>query len=112
MDGKSYIARDLPTTGLFDRIYISRQYPIFKKRIVVDRREKLLKKMRNSPTGVRFAEVVALLHIEGFVLFNRRGSHCTFHRADGRLLTIVRPHGSRTTCHPADIRKLLEAIER
>jgi predicted RNA binding protein YcfA (HicA-like mRNA interferase family) len=78
----------------------------------VNRRGKLLQKMRNSPTGVRFAEVVALLRIEGFVLFNRRGSHCTFHREDGRLLTIVRPHGSRNTCHPADIRKLLEAIER
>ena len=76
------------------------------------RREKLLQKMRNSPTGIRFAEVASLLQHEGFVLFNRRGSHCTFHRADGRLLTIVRPHGSRNTCHPADIRKLLEALER
>jgi predicted RNA binding protein YcfA (HicA-like mRNA interferase family) len=78
----------------------------------VGRREKLLQKMRNSPTGIRFAEVVSLLQHEGFVLFNRRGSHCTFHRADERLLTIVRPHGSRNTCHPADIRKLLEALER
>ena len=76
------------------------------------RREKLLQKMRNSPTGIRFAEVVSLLQNEGFVLFNRRGSHCTLHRADGRLLTIVRPHGSHNTCHPADIRKLLEALER
>jgi hypothetical protein len=31
---------------------------------------------------------VSLLQIEGFVLFNRRGSHCTFHRADGRLVTM------------------------
>jgi predicted RNA binding protein YcfA (HicA-like mRNA interferase family) len=76
----------------------------------VDRRDKLLQKMRDAPTGIRFAEVVSLLRIEGFVLFNRRGSHCTFHRADGRLLTIVRPHGSRNTCHPADIRKLLEVL--
>ena len=76
------------------------------------RRDKLLEKMRNSPTGIRFAEVASLLHQEAFVLFNQRGSHCTFHRADGRILTIVRPHGSRKTCHPADIRKLLEALDR
>ncbi|MCE5266479.1 MAG: type II toxin-antitoxin system HicA family toxin [Planctomycetaceae bacterium] len=76
------------------------------------RRDKLLQKMRNSPTSVRFADVVSLLQQDGFVLFNRRGSHCTFHRADGRLLTIVRPHGTRNTCHPADVRRLLEALER
>jgi predicted RNA binding protein YcfA (HicA-like mRNA interferase family) len=79
---------------------------------LVRQRSKLLEKMRNSPTGIRFTEVVTLLHQEGFVLFNQRGSHCTYHRADGRILTIVRPHGSRKTCHPADIRKLLEALDR
>jgi predicted RNA binding protein YcfA (HicA-like mRNA interferase family) len=70
----------------------------------MSRRDKLLVKMRRSPQSVRFGEVEALLRHEGFVLFNRRGSHCTFHRADGRLLTIVRPHGKRETCHPDDIR--------
>ena len=76
------------------------------------RREKLLDKMRRSPHSIRFAEVQTVLGQEGFVLFNQRGSHCTYHRADGRLLTIVRPHGKRKTCHPRDIRKLLEALER
>jgi predicted RNA binding protein YcfA (HicA-like mRNA interferase family) len=76
------------------------------------RREKLFDKMRRSPKNIRFGEVQALLRYEGFILFNRRGSHCTFHRADGRLLTVVRPHGKRKTCHPADIRKILEALER
>ena len=76
------------------------------------RREKLVEKMRRSPKNIRFGEVEALLRYEGFVLFNRRGSHCTYHRADGRLLTIVRPHGRRKTCHPEDIRKLVEARER
>lgn len=76
------------------------------------RREKLLEKMRRSPNNIRFGEVGALLRHEGFVLFNRRGSHRSYHRADGRLLTIVRPHGKRKTCHPEDIRKLLEALGR
>lgn len=74
------------------------------------RREKLLDKMRNSPGNIRFGEVEALLRHEGFVLFNQRGSHCTYHRADGRLLTIVKPHGGHKTCHSADIRKLLGAL--
>jgi predicted RNA binding protein YcfA (HicA-like mRNA interferase family) len=76
------------------------------------RREKLLEKMRRSPQSIRFGEVQALLRYEGFVLFNRRGSHCTYHRADGRLLTVVRPHGKRKTCHPEDVRKILEALRR
>ncbi len=78
----------------------------------MSRREKLVEKMRRSPQSVRFGEVQALLRYQGFVLFNRRGSHCTYHREDGRLLTVVRPHGQRKTCHPEDIRKILEALEQ
>ena len=74
------------------------------------RREKLLEKMRNSPGRIRFGEVDALLRYEGFIRFNQRGSHCTYHRLDGRLLTIVKPHGGHKTCHPADIQKLLGAL--
>ncbi len=74
----------------------------------MSRREKLLDKMRSTPGKVRFSEVEALLRYEGFVLFNARGSH----RTDERLLTVVRPHGRRKTCHPTDVRKILEAIER
>lgn len=77
----------------------------------MSRRAKLIDKLRNSPSVIRFGEVESLLRYEGFVLFNRRGSHCTFHHADGRLLTIVRPHGGRKTCHPADIHKLLRVLE-
>ena len=74
------------------------------------RREKLITKMKTSPQNIQFGEVVALLRQEGFILFNQRGSHCSFHRADGRVLTFVRPHGTRKTCHPADIGKLLEVL--
>jgi predicted RNA binding protein YcfA (HicA-like mRNA interferase family) len=54
--------------------------------------------------------VDALLRQNGFVLFNKRGSHRTYHHADGRLLTLVAPHGKRKTCHPEDDRKLLEVL--
>jgi predicted RNA binding protein YcfA (HicA-like mRNA interferase family) len=76
----------------------------------MSRRDKLLQKMRQSPRNIRFDEVKVLLRYEGFVLFNRRGSHCTYHRQDGRLLTVVRPHGGHKTCNPDDIRKILEAL--
>jgi predicted RNA binding protein YcfA (HicA-like mRNA interferase family) len=77
----------------------------------VSRRDKLLGKMQSRPAAIRFAEVDALLRYEGFVLFNQRGSHCTYHRPDGRVLSIVRPHGRHKTCHPEDIRKLLRALD-
>lgn len=76
------------------------------------RREKLIEKMRTSPGNVRFSQVDALLRYEGFILFNQRGSHCTYHREDGRILTIVKPRGKHKTCHPADVKKLLESLER
>ena len=76
------------------------------------RREKLLQKMHAHPEAIRFSEVDALLRYEGFVLFNRRGSHCTYHRADGRVLTVVCPHGRHKTCRRTDIGRLLEALER
>ncbi len=74
------------------------------------RREKLIAKMRSSPNNIRFSEVDALLTYAGCVLFNQRGSHCSYHREDGRLLTLVKPHGGRKTCHPSDIRRLLEVL--
>jgi predicted RNA binding protein YcfA (HicA-like mRNA interferase family) len=77
----------------------------------MSRREKLVEKMRNSPHNIRFGEVEALLRCEGFVLFNKRGSHRTYHHADGRVITVVVPHGRRKTCSPSDVRKVLEALE-
>ena len=76
----------------------------------MSRRAKLMESMRASPGNIRFVQAEALLRYEGFVIFNGRGSHSTFHHPDGRLITIVRPHGGRKTCHPADIRKLLEVL--
>ena len=76
----------------------------------MSRRDKLIEKMRHSPRSIRFSEVDALVRYEGFVLFNRRGSHCTYHRHDGRVLTVVRPHGRHKTCHPTDVQRLLELL--
>jgi hypothetical protein len=58
--------------------------------VSVTRRAKLIESMRASPGNIRFAQVGALLKYEGFVLFNSRGGK---------------------TCHPADVRKLLEVLD-
>ena len=76
----------------------------------MSRREKLIEKMKARPGDIRFPAVHALLKANDFVLFNQRGSHCTYHRADGRVLTIVKPHGGHKTCHPSDIRRLLGVL--
>ena len=72
--------------------------------------DKLVARIRRSPSSVRFREVETLLQRMDFVLFNSRGSHRTYHHTDGRVLTIVKPHGRRKTCHPRDIRKLLGVL--
>jgi predicted RNA binding protein YcfA (HicA-like mRNA interferase family) len=76
----------------------------------VSRRDKLVAKMRSTPGNIRFGQVDSLLRYQGFVLFNRRGSHRTYHHADGRLITVVVPHAKRKTCHPDDGRRLLEVL--
>ena len=78
----------------------------------MSRREKLLDKMRRTPDKIRPSEVEALLRFEGFEVVNRRGSHDTYRRPDGRILVVVRPHGGQATCHPRDIRRILEALDR
>jgi predicted RNA binding protein YcfA (HicA-like mRNA interferase family) len=76
----------------------------------MSRRDKLIAKMRDTPGKIRFAQVNALLRYEGFILFNKRGSHRTYHHADGRLITMVVAHGGRKTCHRDDIKKLIEVL--
>jgi len=59
----------------------------------MSRRGKLIERMQNTPGSIRFAQVAALLRHEGFVLFNKRGSHRSYHHSDGRLLTLFVPYG-------------------
>jgi predicted RNA binding protein YcfA (HicA-like mRNA interferase family) len=76
----------------------------------MSQRDKLIEKMQKSPGSVRFSEVEAILRHFGFIEFNAKGSHRSYHSPDGRLLTIVKPHGGRRTCHAKDIKRLLEFL--
>lgn len=73
--------------------------------------DKLIQKMRETPHKIRFAEAESLLFREGFVRFNQRGSHITFRHGDGRLLTVVRPHGREAYMWPHTVLKILEALD-
>ena len=57
-----------------------------------------------------FHKLKPFLRYEDFVLFNSRGSHRTYHREDGKVLTVVQPHGQRKTCSAQDIRRLLKVL--
>jgi predicted RNA binding protein YcfA (HicA-like mRNA interferase family) len=50
----------------------------------MSQRDKLIEHMHRTPGKIRFAQVPALLRYEGFVLFNKRGSHRTYHHPEGR----------------------------
>ena len=76
----------------------------------MSRRDKLLERMRTAPGATRFVQLQALLAFEGFEVINTRGSHFTYQHSDERLLVIVRPHGKRKTCHPRDVRRVLEIL--
>ncbi len=78
----------------------------------MSRREKLVDKMKKTPDKIRFSEAESLLRHEGFILFNSRGSHRTFHRDDGVVLTLVVPHGRHKTCNPSDIERIVEILGR
>jgi predicted RNA binding protein YcfA (HicA-like mRNA interferase family) len=44
-------------------------------------------------------------------VFDRaRGSHHVYVRG-GRVLTIVKPHGTHKTCHPGDVRDVIRFLE-
>jgi hypothetical protein len=58
--------------------------------VSVTRRAKLIESMRASPGNIRFAQVGALLKFGGVVFFDSRGGK---------------------TCHPGDVRKLLEVLD-
>jgi predicted RNA binding protein YcfA (HicA-like mRNA interferase family) len=74
------------------------------------RREKLLGQIRNNPKQVRFQDLEKIILGRGFVIFNKRGSHITYHHRKGHLLTVVKPHGGRTHCHPEDVKKVLKVL--
>ncbi|MFA5028617.1 MAG: type II toxin-antitoxin system HicA family toxin [Candidatus Methylomirabilota bacterium] len=69
-----------------------------------------LERLRRNAKGVRFADLERVILRAGFALDRARGSHRVYVRA-GQILTVVKPHGRHTTCHPRDVRDVIRFLE-
>jgi predicted RNA binding protein YcfA (HicA-like mRNA interferase family) len=69
-----------------------------------------LERLRRNPKGVRFADLDRMILRAGFTRDRSRGSHHVYVRA-GQILTVVKPHGRHTTCHPRDVRDVIRFLE-
>lgn len=50
--------------------------------------DKLVKKMKNRPNGVRFGEIVKVLEHHGYIMVRVSGSHHHFRNENGDVITI------------------------
>jgi len=69
-----------------------------------------LDRLRRNPKGIRFADLERVILRAGFTLDRSRGSHRVYVRG-GQVLTIVKPHGTHTSCHPRDVRDVIRFLE-
>lgn len=74
------------------------------------RKEKLLARIINNRKTVRFEELEGLILGHGFEKVGGKGSHNVYAK-EGRIITLVKPHGGRKFCHPLDVQGVLEALE-
>jgi hypothetical protein len=71
--------------------------------------DKLLKRARQAPKGVRFKELCALAECYGFVFARHEGSHHVYkHPTFRRIMDFQNDNGQ---AKPYQVRQLLEAIE-
>ena len=69
-----------------------------------------LARLRRNPKGIRFADLERVILRAGFTLDRSRGSHRVYVRG-GRVLTLVKPHGTHTSCHHRDVRDVIRFLE-
>ena len=50
--------------------------------------EKLIKKMKEQPNGIRFQEAQRVIEAKGYRLDRQRGSHCHFVNENGDVISV------------------------
>jgi predicted RNA binding protein YcfA (HicA-like mRNA interferase family) len=67
----------------------------------MSKRDKLRRKLRNNPKGVRFTDLETLLHQFGFTLARIKGSHHFFRYQHGGIyvIMVVPVHGNMVKPH-------------
>lgn len=73
----------------------------------MNKREKLLQRIRVSPNNVTFADVRKLLEAEDFLLDRITGSHHVFRKAD--IVFVVPVHQNRVKA--VYVKRVIEIIE-
>jgi predicted RNA binding protein YcfA (HicA-like mRNA interferase family) len=70
-------------------------------------REKLLKRLRNNPTNVRFQELDKLLRWHGFACGEPDGSHYVYTRAGAPPITVPRARPVKEVY----VRRVIDVLE-
>lgn len=76
----------------------------------MSRDDKIIRKMKQSPSNIRFEELDGFLRRQGFE-GSQRGSHVQYRRADGMRFSVVKPHGSNKNVNQNAIREIVEKLE-
>ncbi len=76
----------------------------------MNRDEKIVRKMRQSPRNVRFEELDGFLRRQGFD-GTQRGSQFQYRREDGTRFSVVKPHGGEKTVNQNAIREIVETLD-
>lgn len=58
------------------------------KDIILSKKDKIIKDLKNNPNNVRFETLKILLESEGYECFNKGGSHYQFRKKEYDLITI------------------------
>ena len=70
--------------------------------------DKILKKMREQPNGIRFSEASQVLESAGYTLVRKKGSHRHFRNEQGDVVTLREENPLKA----AYVRDILERIGR
>lgn len=73
--------------------------------------QKLKRKLRENPRGIRFTELVRVLKALGYEESRSQGSHHVYRPAgSGPSILIVKPHGGSRFCARVDIEKVVKLL--
>jgi predicted RNA binding protein YcfA (HicA-like mRNA interferase family) len=76
----------------------------------MSKKDKVIKKIKQNPSGVRFREIESLLLGLGFTKRQSGSSHCIYRKED-KIIMIVKPHKGEKFTALVDVKKVLKYLE-
>lgn len=77
----------------------------------MSKKDKIIKKIRENPSGVRFEEIESLLSRLGFRKRKGSSSHYVYIKEDAPPIMVVKPHRGEKFTAVVDVKKILEYLE-